>query len=250
MKNLVVSLHDVSPLTQGSCEEILSQLSDLGVGQTSLLVIPNHHGRAPIAEDPAFRNWLAQNVEAGHEPVLHGYFHRRPTVRSDSLRKRLTTEFYTAGEGEFFDLSINAASGLLERGLADLSFLSRRIAGFVAPAWLLGSSAETAVRNLDFLYTTRLNSVRRFRPDCDLRSQSLVWSTRAKWRATASLFWNRSLLLSLAGAPLMRIGIHPPDLHHVRVWNQIREIIAVAARSRECVSYEKFVEKLDQPPHR
>jgi len=250
MKSLVVSLHDVSPLTQGLCEEILSQLRGLGVGQTSLLVIPNHHGRAPIPEVPAFKSWLTRNVEAGHEPVLHGYFHQRPRVNSDSLRKKLTTEFYTAGEGEFFDLSTGAASTLLERGLADLSFLSRKIAGFIAPAWLLGSSAEIAVRNLGFLYTTRLNSVRRFASGGDLRSQSLVWSTRTNWRVAMSLVWNRSLAFSLAGAPLVRIGIHPPDLQHASVWDQILELVAVAARSRECVSYEKFVEKFGQSSNR
>jgi predicted deacetylase len=250
MKNLVIALHDVSPLTQRLCEEILSQLRELGVRQTSLLVIPNHHGRAPIAENPAFKNWLIQNVEAGHEPVLHGYFHQRPRAKSDSFWKQLTTELYTAGEGEFFDLSTAAAAMLLEKGLADLSFLSRRIAGFVAPAWLLGSSAETAVRNLDFSYTTRLNSVRQFASGTDLRSQSLVWSTRATWRVAMSLIWNRSLAYGLGGAPLVRLGIHPPDLEHARVWNQIRDLVAVATRTRECVSYEKFIEKLGQLSHR
>jgi uncharacterized protein len=250
MKSLVVSLHDVSPLTQGSCEEILSQLRELGVRQTSLLVIPNHHGRAPIADDPGFKRWLMQNVEVGHEPVLHGYFHQRSRVPGDSFRNKLTTEFYTAGEGEFYDLSTGAASTLLEKGLADLSFLSRKITGFIAPAWLLGSSAETAVRDHDFLYTTRLNSVRRFGSEDDLRSQSLVWSTRAKWRAAMSLVWNRLLAFRLASAPLMRVGIHPPDLHHATVWNQIRELVGVAARCRECVSYEKFVEKFGRPTNR
>jgi hypothetical protein len=48
MKSLVVSLHDVSPLTQTLCEEILAQLQQLGITQTSLLIIPNHHQRAPI----------------------------------------------------------------------------------------------------------------------------------------------------------------------------------------------------------
>jgi uncharacterized protein len=160
------------------------------------------------------------------------------------------TEFYTAGEGEFFDLSTADASKFLERGLADLSFLSRRIAGFIAPAWLLGPSAETAVRNLGFLYTTRLNRVRRFASRSDIRSQSLVWSTRAKWRAAMSLVWNRSLAFSLADSALMRVGIHPPDLQNPIIWNQIRGIVAAAAHSRECVSYEKFVEKFGQLSNR
>src|ERR1700751_52614 len=102
MKSLVVSLHDVSPLTQTQCEHILAQLQELGIQQTSLLVIPNHPRRAPITENASFRSWLARKVEAGHEPVLHGYFHQRPKRYTDSVRSKLTTELYTAGEGEFF----------------------------------------------------------------------------------------------------------------------------------------------------
>jgi uncharacterized protein len=241
MKSLVVSLHDVSPLTQTLCEEILAQLRQLGIEQTSLLVIPNHHQRAPISADFKFRNWLTRKVEAGHEAVLHGYFHQRQKQADDSFRAKWTTEFYTAGEGEFFDLSTEEASTRVKCGLADLAFLQTKIVGFIAPAWLLGAQAEIAVRELGFRYTTRLGAVRIFGRSADTRSQSLVWSTRARWRAATSLAWNRCLALRLARAPLIRIGIHPPDLQHPRVWNQVRRLTAETSRCRECVSYEKFV---------
>jgi uncharacterized protein len=244
MKSLVVSVHDVSPLTQTLCEEILGQLGELGIKQTSLLVIPNHHGRAPISKDFAFQKWLAQKVESGHEPVLHGYFHQRQKQDADSFRAKLTTEIYTAGEGEFFDLSAAEASKRGELGLEDLAFLERKIAGFIAPAWLLGVQAESAIRQLGFLYTTRLAKVLTFGRSVDIRSQSLVWSTRAQWRAMMSLAWNRYLAFQLAGAPLLRIGIHPSDLQHPRVWEQVRRLVVETTRCRECISYEKFVEQL------
>jgi predicted deacetylase len=243
MKSLVVSLHDVSPLTQPLCEEILARLRQWGIEQTSLLVIPNHHQRAPISENVAFQRWLAQKIESGHEPVLHGYFHQRQKRDGDSFRAKLTTELYTAGEGEFFDLSAEEASTRVQRGLEDLAFLQRKIVGFVAPAWLLGAEAETVIRELGFLYTTRLGNVRTFGRPVDVRSQSLVWSTRARWRAMTSLAWNRCLALRLARAPLMRIGIHPPDLEHPHIWNQVRRLMSETSRCRECVSYEKFVEQ-------
>src|ERR1700719_2618349 len=148
MKRNVVSLHDVSPRTQTLCEEILTQLRQSGINQTSLLVIPNHHREAPISEDSAFRPWLSRKIEAGHEPVLHGYFHQRQKQNADSFRARLTTEIYTAGEGEFFDLSTEQASIWVWRGLEDLAFLQRKVVGFIAPAWLLGACAEIAVREL------------------------------------------------------------------------------------------------------
>jgi predicted deacetylase len=242
MKSLVVSLHDVSPLTQTLCEEILAQLQQLGIEQTSLLIIPNHHHKAPIGKDPAFQNWLVRKIEAGHEPVLHGYFHERQKQNADSLRARVTTEMYTAGEGEFFDLSTDEASIRLQQGLEDLEFLPRQVVGFIAPAWLLGANAEIAIRQLGFLYTTRLGRVQAFGRCGEIRSQSLVWSTRARWRAAMSLAWNRCLALGLSGQPLLRIGIHPPDLRHPLVWEQVRHLAAETRRCRECVSYEKFIE--------
>ena len=187
MKSLVVSLHDVSPVTQTLCENILAQLKDLGVRQTSLLIIPNHHGKAPITRDASFRSWLARKVDLDHEPVLHGYFHQRQRQRVDSFFSKLTTEIYTAGEGEFFDLSTKEASDKLQRGLEDLAFLPRRVTGFIAPAWLLSAGAEEAVDKLGFRYTTRLSGVRIFGRSGEIGSRSLVWSTRAKWRAVMSL---------------------------------------------------------------
>jgi len=250
MKSLVVSLHDVSPLTQTLCESILTQLLELGVRQTSLLVIPNHQRQAPITQDASFRSWLARKVDADHEPVLHGYFHQRQRKGEDSLFSRLTTEIYTAGEGEFFDLSAGEASDRLQSGLEDLAFLPRKVAGFIAPAWLLGAESEIAVRKLGFRYTTRLSCVQIFGRAGEVRSRSLVWSTRASWRALMSLAWNRGLAITTAQAPLIRIAIHPPDVRHPAVWRQIRQLVTRMSQGRECVSYQKFVETCSRSPNR
>jgi predicted deacetylase len=241
MKNLVVSLHDVSPLTQPLCEKIVLDLYEVGIGKMSLLIIPNHHGRAPITENARFQRWLLGKVNAGNEPVLHGYFHRRPANNADSWFSRLTTEFYTAGEGEFFDLSFDRAIKLLRAGLSDLAFLPRKVAGFIAPAWLLSEPGERAVESLGFAYTTRIGSIQIFEPPAEIRSRSLVWSTRASWRVGASLCWNAALAIASSSRPVLRISIHPADVQRKPVWEQIRRIITLAARRRECVSYEGLV---------
>ena len=244
MKSLVVSLHDVSPLTRARCEKILSDLSNSGVHQVSLLAIPNHHGRAPVRENRSFQSWLTRQVETGHEPVLHGYLHQRQKLTADSWFSKLTTEIYTAGEGEFFDLCFDSAAKLLGDGLADLAFLPRKVIGFVAPAWLLSKAAEQAVRSAGFMYTTRVGCVRIFEPLSQINSRSLVWSTRGKWRVSASLCWNKVLAIAKSSAPILRVSIHPGDVVQGRVWQQIRKIIATACRERECVSYERLVERL------
>jgi uncharacterized protein len=242
MKSLVVSLHDVSPLTQPLCEEIVSDLEKLGVRQMSFLIIPNHHGRAPVTENSSFQRWLTRKVEAGNEPVLHGYFHRRDQNHADPWFSKLTTEIYTAGEGEFFDLSFERATKSLRDGLADLAFLPRNVIGFVAPAWLLGEAAERAVGSLGFVYTTRIDSIRIFDPSEKIRSRSLVWSTRASWRVAPSLCWNAALAIANRNRPVLRVSIHPADLRHKLVWGQIRRILTTAIRQRGCICYERLIE--------
>jgi predicted deacetylase len=244
MKSLVVSLHDVSPLTQPLCAKILSDLADLRVYRTSLLVIPNHHGHAPISENRSFQSWLIRQVDVGHEPVLHGYFHQRQMEKADSWISKLTTEIYTAGEGEFFDLSLDEATKALGDGLKDMAFLSRKVVGFVAPAWLLSDAAEKGAKNMGFVYTTRIGSIRILKPSKEVKSRSLVWSTRAAWRVLASLGWNKALAIAKNGAPILRVSIHPADVQHKLIWWQIRKIITTARRERECIPYELLVERL------
>jgi uncharacterized protein len=237
MRNLVVSIHDVSPVTRLICNRILEELADLGIRRTSLLVIPNYHHNAPVTDDQVFQQWLIDRVQSGHEPVLHGYYHQRMRSENDSLLSRLTTEVYTAGEGEFFDLSFEEASNRLKSGLADLSFLSGKISGFIAPAWLLGEEAERAVRQCGFLYTTRVGSVIRFDNNDEIVSRSLVWSTRARWRVAASLAWNRALGRMVRDCSLVRIGIHPPDYEHAAAWKQIVNLLHELSVERRAAPY-------------
>lgn len=243
MPDLVVSLHDVSPLTQESCTGILQQLAELGVSQTSLLVVPNLHSKAPVSAHPQFQHWLSLQIAAGHEPVLHGYFHRRPPKRGDSPLVKFTTQFYTDGEAEFYDIGRGEALGLLQRGLMDFQFLAREISGFVAPVWLLGSEAEEAVQCAGFRYTTSVGGVRVFKDGRRIPSRSLVWSTRSNWRRAMSLGWNYGLAGLLRGAGLLRIGIHPPDYRVGPVWAQIKTLVARALETRTAVTYERFVER-------
>ena len=116
---LVVSIHDVSPLTWRRAREILADLESAGITKVSLLVIPDHHRRGLVSGDPEFAGWLRSECARGREAVLHGHFHLRENRVGDGPWKRLVTRSYTAGEGEFFDLEKPAALDLLRRGLSN-----------------------------------------------------------------------------------------------------------------------------------
>lgn len=238
---VVVSLHDVSPLTWDACRLILGKLARRNASLVSLLVIPDHHGRGDIQKHPAFCEWLRDQVALGHEVVLHGWQHLRPRSANESLIQRWITRTYTAEEGEFFDLSYDRARDLAQRGRDVFRQIGIEPSGFIAPAWLLGDEAERAIRDLGFSYTTRIGEV------CDLQarqtrpSQSLCWSVRAAWRRIASLAWNALLFRRLASAPLVRIAIHPVDLAHPRVWVQIVRLTSLAVEQRRPCTYETWI---------
>jgi len=239
---VVASIHDVSPFTRESVTGILAGLGRIGVRRVSLLVVPDHHRRGNITGDPEFGVWLRDVVAAGHEAVLHGYYHQRERQPDESARTRFFTRFYTAGEGEFFDIGYDAARALLTRGREELAQCAGKAPeGFIAPAWLLSAEGEAAARDTGFGYTTRLKSVSGLEAGSVHHSQSLCWSVRSGWRRAVSLGWNRSLFQALRPNPLLRISIHPPDIAHLAVWRQIQHLAASALEDRESVAYRDFV---------
>jgi len=238
---LVVSIHDVSPLTLRKTERILDNLKKIGCATTSLLVIPDHHRQGRISGDPAFAAWLRERVAVGHEPVLHGYYHLREQQSADGVFKKMVTQSYTAGEGEFFDLSETEARERLKSGMSEFTACGVAATGFIAPAWLLGDDAECAVRSLAFEYTTRIATVSDFKSGVVHSARSLVWSVRAAWRRVCSLAWNRLLALTLRNAPLLRVGIHPPDWDHAAIRNQIMSLTSAALAGRRAMTYQQWL---------
>ena len=129
-----------------------------------------------------------------------------------TTRAKIVTRIYTADEGEFFDLGYDEALRLIQNAREDFETHGFHPTGFIAPAWLLGEEAERAVIDAGMSYTTTLRTVRDFGGNRTIPSQSLVYSVRSGWRRLSSLAWNRSLFRRLTTNPLLRLGIHPPDI--------------------------------------
>jgi hypothetical protein len=55
------------------------------------------------------------------------------------------------------------------------------------------------------------------------------------------LAWNASLFRPLRENPLLRIGNHPPDFQHAKIWRQIRACAAHALRDRTPMTYERWI---------
>lgn len=243
---LVVSIHDVCPGTRASTERILADLLAVGVNKTSLLVIPNRHRSDPaFADTPESRDfcrWLLECSLAGHELVLHGYWHERVATHELSALDRMIAHSYTAGEGEFFDISEAQAISSLARGLREMEeALGVCPAGFIAPAWLLGTHARLAVQRFPFSYTTLLQGVWDLKESVFYSSQSLCYSIRAPWRRLCSRVWNSTLLRWLDDCPLVRVGLHPPDWMHNSIRSHALFCAERALVGRLPMTYESWV---------
>lgn len=241
---LIVSIHDVSPGTRARTDEILAALGRRNVRECSLLVVPDYHGEGLFTADQQFVTWLQHQTAHGHEIVMHGYTHQRRRKKSEGLIKRLVTRFYTAGEGEFYDLTEEAALERLTRAQSLFRSIGVNPRGFIAPAWLLGRAAERAVRQTGFEYTTRLGTVTDYVSGRISRSQSLVWSVRSPWRIKTSLRWNASLCERLKRNPVLRVGIHPPDFDHPEVRGQILQIVKRVSFDRLPMTYAAWLDQV------
>ncbi len=238
---VVVSIHDVAPSTRASSEQIVAELGRRGIDVCALLVVPDYHQTGASMADRDFVRWLRDLEAAGHEVVIHGYFHSRPRRAGESLRERLVTRYYTNDEGEFYDLSYEEAFRRVSRARDEFTGAGLRPRGFIAPAWLLGPEAERAIADAEMEYTTRLTNVRDLRSREDFAARSLVYSVRSSWRRNVSLAWNGTLARLMTTAPLMRLAIHPPDLLYPEVWSQILSLAGTLAATRTPTTYRDWI---------
>ncbi|MDD5350846.1 MAG: DUF2334 domain-containing protein, partial [Chthoniobacteraceae bacterium] len=242
-RDLVVSIHDVSPLTREATSAMLAELRELGVSRVTLLVVPDHHRKGHLLDHPEFCAWLRERVTLGDEVAIHGYYHRRDQRAGETLREKLTTRYYTAGEGEFYDIAGADALRIISQARQEFRKAGLEPEGFVAPAWLLSEGADRALQRLGLTYTTRIGGIFDYATGVRHASQSLVWSSRSWWRRILSRMWNAYLFRRLRRRNLLRIGIHPPDRQHRAIWGQIKTLISKALKDRNAATYAGYLKK-------
>ena len=240
-RHLVVSIHDVAPSNYAIVTEMMREIASKGVRACSLLVVPDYHRQGNFAQDRQFTSWLRDLEAQGHEIVIHGYFHERPSRPNESFADKFVTQFYTRGEGEFYDLDYDEAFRRITKARDEFIEAGLRPRGFIAPAWLLSAEGERAVRDADLEYTTGLASVRDVRSAQNFPARSLVYSTEAPWRRSTSLFWNGMLARLQRVSSLMRVSIHPPDRQYPRIWRQILDLLDEAAKMRTPTTYRDWI---------
>lgn len=222
-----VSLHDVSP----TFRDLLWRALDLCHAQEiqpALLVVPDHHARAPLEDHPAFVDEVRQLAAAGHEIYLHGLTHRaNPTP--PSLTRLWRQRVVSAGEAEFASLSADEGRARLTQGLQRLRALDLPIDGFVAPAWSFRPWLLPMLAEQNVSYTE--DHLHVYRPTTFERRASLVlnFASRSVGRVLSTTAYCR-LARPLAHALPTRIALHPGDFSVSVLRHEARSLLTWARR--------------------
>ncbi len=237
-----VSIHDVSPAWEREVDVALELAHAEGV-RPALLVVPDFHGRAPLAEHPAFCQRLRDLEASGHEIYLHGYYHRSRTREEHAaetaananaeaaatglvarMRWTFAQKVVSGGEAEFSDVSHAEALARLDAGERVLRDAGLTIRGFVAPAW---SMPPWVLRLLgERGYSFSEDHTRVYNPAAGRTRASVVlnYASRTPARLFSSVAWCRIAKPARLVMPA-RIAIHPADMRFALLRSEVASLL-------------------------
>jgi len=209
--SLLVSIHDVSPLTWAQSKRAVELVVSCGVplGSLTLLVIPEHEGRFRLTAHPAFIEWLKGLSRNGVTLVAHGLTHEM----TGSLRSPLQFAWayiFAGGQAEFYNLSAAQARERLARvrALFQAVGLDEALRGFVPPAWLLSFEARTELDRLNIAFSEGLGGIelgaRR------LAARLIGWGARSVLESLLTAL--HAELQCLRSPSDTRLAVHPRDM--------------------------------------
>jgi uncharacterized protein len=238
--SLLVSIHDVSPLTLEASRSAVELAVSAGITYSALtlLVIPRHDDRAPLDEHPPTRDWLRGLVDAGACLCMHGLTHQMSGQARNPWQWALARGF-ARGQGEFFlcdsaecDRRIEAARLVFRR-----AGLDEKVRGFVPPAWLLSPGALLAVKQAGFEFYEMLTGI--IYADIT-RAPRLIGFGSLTW-AEASATAGYAAMQSRRSPADTRFAIHPADIERASSTKAIRANLGRLHDSLQPVNYIDFL---------
>jgi predicted deacetylase len=243
-----VTIHDVSPAWQDQVELALEAAHAHGA-KPALLVVPNYHGHAALADHPAYCERLRELQSEGHEIYLHGYYHQARTWEEASaasgtgernggtvgrggtaarLRHLFAQKVVSGGEAEFSDVSHDEALHRLDEGERMLRDAGLAIRGFVAPAWSMPAWVHAMLAQRGYSFTE--DHTRVYDPAKQRSRASVVlnYASRTPGRLLSSVAWCRIARPARRILPA-RIAIHPADMKYALLRTEIESLLAWAA---------------------
>jgi len=232
MRAVCIAIHDIAPATMPACERLLDLLAELGAPPATLLVVPDFHRRGPIDRDLAFVRAIDRRIANGDEVALHGYHHVDDGPVPHSPLEWLQRRVLTASEGEFSALTQHEAEQRIGAGLAMFERLRWNVAGFVAPAWLLGDGARAALARTPLRWTSTHGAIESLADARRIAAPAISASARSAWRRWTSRRWLAFANDALRSESLVRVALHPADVGDAALLDAWRSLIRALLAER------------------
>jgi predicted deacetylase len=227
-----VSIHDVSPAWAREVDVALEMCHAAGA-TPALLVVPDFHGRAPLDDAPEFASTLRELQAAGHEIILHGFFHRARAKgeaspegrgRPTGLRWLWAQKIASGGEAEFSDVTEEEAEDRLARGEAVLSNAGLSPVGFIPPAWSMPPWLLPMLARRGYSFCE--DHMFAYDPAGGKKRASVVlnYASRTPDRLASSVAWCRIAKHARAAFPA-RIAIHPADMRFALLRHEVKALL-------------------------
>jgi len=243
---LTIEIHDVSPATRAEIDTIADALDQSGIAPTTLLVVPGYQdpeGRSwDLREHPELVNWLHRQKDNGAEIVQHGLTHRAPGPPPPGIANAFMHHLFSRGLAEFAHLDQGEAQRRLAAGRRILSDCDLSARGFIAPAWQQSQESLRCVAESGFGFTAFFNKVLPLQ-----NGHSSVYAPVLTFDAAHLLIdypkraVMRCLEIASGSAPLVRVALHPADVHGARPLAHILSRIRALLRQRRPVTYSEWL---------
>lgn len=237
---ILVSLHDISPLTLPACQEAVKILVECGLPVSALtcLVVPFHESKQRIDEDPATMRWLRELEGDGAQLVVHGYTHRMEG-KTRGLAGWWWGRVWARGQGELWNCEADDVARRLAASLQIFrdAKLEQATTGFVPPAWLLSPAALAAVRGAGFAWYELVSGI--VRGDELLARRLIGWGSLSEVEARATALWAR--LQTWRGAADTRLCVHPPDITRASSRRSVKKTMQRVLAHHVPQSYAQFL---------
>jgi predicted deacetylase len=237
---LLVSIHDVSPLTLEPCRRAVALAGEAGVAlqALTLLVIPRHEGGATLDEDGPTRTWLRGLARDGATLVQHGDTHRM-TGRSLGPSGLFWAHLFARGQGEFFNLAGDEAARRIEDGreICRRAGLEGATRGFVPPGWLASEAAAGVIERAGYQFHERLDGLHH---RGERRAPRVIgFGSLNALEAAATAAWGA---LQVRRRPAdTRFAIHPADLARPSSERAVRRCLSRLLQDHRPMSYASYL---------
>lgn len=239
MPALLVSLHDVSPLTLEASRRALDLVRAAGLRTADLtvLVVPFHEGRVELDDDKPTVRWLETLAGEGATLALHGLTHR--------MSGRLGPQGwfwgygFARGQAELYRADEATAAGCLEGGVQILerARLRSHVSGFVPPAWLLSPAARGVVERAGFSFYEVLGGIVS-KGQC-IGRRLVGWGSLTLVESLATSAF--AACQSVRSPADTRVAIHPADMGRSASRASIARTLTRLRQRLAPASYDRFL---------